>query len=107
MLKELDSLDPLATELARRARAAGVQSFWRAQVHSARRIVVQSGKPEATSVSSASGHGLQLVTADGRTALASRDDFKPEPALELFDRVLEVTRRADALNLTPGHLPDL
>jgi TldD protein len=107
MIVELEKIDALAAELGRRARAAGVLSLWRAQSRSVRQILVRKGKPESSSVTSISGHGLQVVRDDGRTVLGSRDDFRPEPALELLDRLVRVAGATESLELTANPLPSL
>ena len=76
MPTELSRLQGLGNELTRRARAAGVLLIWRAQERSVRRTVVRDGRPESTGVIAVSGHGIQVVTPEGRTALGSRDDFR-------------------------------
>ena len=105
MIAELERLSHLGEELARRARAAGVLMIWRVQSRSVRRIVVRQGKTEGTSISSSSGHGVQIATDDGRTALASRDDLRPEAALKLLDRAVEVASRTARLGVAAGELP--
>jgi len=81
--------------------------IWRAQTRSVRRIVVREGKPESSSIVSVSGHGVQVVSPEGRVALASRDDFRPEPALAILDRALSAISASAGLELTPGHFPEL
>jgi TldD protein len=81
--------------------------IWRAQVRTVRGIVVRRGKPESTTVRSVSGHGLQVVTDDGRHALGSRDDFRSAPALGLFDRVCRAARGGEALGLHRSPPPEL
>jgi len=73
--------------------------IWRTQSRSARSVVVRRGRAESTSLSSVAGHGLQLVGEDGRTVLGSRDDFRPEPALALFERLRGATAAASSLGL--------
>jgi TldD protein len=107
MIAELDALEPIGKELSRRARAAGVLLIWRAQARSGRQVLVRRGKTESTSVTSSSGHGLQVVTGEGRTALASRDDLRAEPALELLDRVIGIAERGGSLGLSPGRCSEL
>ncbi len=93
--------------MTRRARAAGVMLIWRTQSYSSRRILVRDGKTETTSVASGSGHGVHVVTSEGRTALASRDDFREDAALSLLDRTVEVAGQAQRLEIESGRLPDL
>ena len=59
---ELEALGPLGKELARRARGEGLAMIWRAQVREARRVLVRKGRPEDTSHTSSSGHGIQVFT---------------------------------------------
>lgn len=107
MIAELRRLDALGDELTRRARAAGVLLIWRAQSRSVRRILVRKGRPEATSVSSSSGHGVQVVTPEGRVALGSRDDFRFDPALGLFDGLVGIAKSGARLGLESHALPEL
>ena len=107
MIADLESLGPLGAEMARRARAAGVMLIWRVQSRFVRSTMVRKGKTEGTSVTSSTGHGVQIVTDDGRTALASRDDLRPEAALTLLDRAVGVAARTKALRITSGKLPPL
>jgi TldD protein len=107
MHDELDGLGDLGAELTRRAEGAGVMLIWRAQSRWIKRVVVRNGKPEATSGSTLSGHGVQVVTAEGRTVLASRDDLHAEPALALLDRAVEGASHGDALGLARSALPEL
>ena len=107
MLSELDSLTSLGGEMSRRARAAGVLLIARAQSRSVRRIQVRQGKPESSSVSSSSGQGLQVVTDEGRSALASRDDLRADETLAMLDRVIGAASRGSDLQLACGHLPAL
>jgi len=107
MIAELETLGPLGEEMARRARSAGVLLIWRVQSRFVRSTLVRQGKTEGTTVTSSTGHGVQIVTDDGRTALASRDDLHSEAALKLLDRAVGVAARAEALKITPGKLPPL
>jgi TldD protein len=99
MIHELEKLDTLGDRLTERAQAAGALLIWRAQARSVRHVLVRGGRSESTTASSVSGHGLQLVTPEGRTVLGSRDDFRPEPAQALLERLIEVAGRGDALEL--------
>jgi len=72
-----------------------------------RRVVVRRGRAESTSLTTISGHGMQLVGDDGRTVLGSRDDFRPEPALALFERLHGTVAAAPRLGIEPGSLPEL
>ena len=97
MLSELEQLDGLGAELVRRSTAAGVLLIWRAQTRSVRGIVVREGKTESTTIRFVSGHGLQVVTPEGRHSLGSRDDFREEPALALLQRVADAARGGSSL----------
>jgi TldD protein len=107
LVAELEALDAVGAELSRRARAAGVVLIWRAQARLARRLQVRDGRVEHTSVSSSTGHGIQVVTAEGRTALASRDDLRPEPAVALLDRGIAMARSGARLGVSPARLAEL
>ena len=107
MIADLEALGPLGEEMARRARSAGVLLIWRVQSRFVRSTLVRKGKTEGTTVTSSTGHGVQIVTDDGRTALASRDDLRSDAALKLLDRAVDVAARAEALRITPGTLPPL
>ena len=107
MIEELHTLTDLGEEMSRRARAAGALLIWRAQARTVRGILVRSGKPEDTRVTSLSGHGVQVFTSEGGTALASRDDFGPEPAVALLDRVIGIARQGDRLGLSTQPVPEL
>ena len=107
MIEQLQDLGDLGLEMTARARRAGVTLIWRAQTRASWRTVVHEGKTESSSVTSVAGHGAQVVTDDGRTALASRDDFRPEAAIGLLDRVVEIVGRGSALQLERTRLPDL
>jgi TldD protein len=107
MISDLLELESLGAEMAQRARAAGVLLIWRAQQRSVRSVVVRAGKPESSTIVSVAGHGAQVVTEDGSTALASRDDLSPEPALELLDDVIGVARGSRALDLERTPIPAL
>ena len=107
MIEPLEELGPVGAELGRRARAAGVMLIWRAQSRTVQRVMVRRGKPESTSSSSTAGHGLQVVTPEGRTALASRDDLRGDQALSLFQRITEVAAQGERLGLEATELPVL
>jgi TldD protein len=107
MIASLESLGAVGAEMARRARAAGVMLIWRAQSRVEHRIVVRRGRPESTSVHSSAGHGIQVVTPEGRTALASRDDLREDEALALLGRVVDTGKQATALGLAAAELPEL
>lgn len=107
MIRTLDSLTTLSAELSARARARGVLLIWRAQTRWVRRIVVQGGRTEETSSNRTSGHGIQVVTEEGRTAMGSRDDFRGEEALSLLDRTLGAVESGRALGLVARPFPSL
>jgi len=107
MISSLESLEAVGAEMGRRARAAGVMLIWRAQSRVEHRILVRRGKPESTSVHSSAGHGIQVVTPEGRTALACRDDLREDEALALLDRVVATGKKAAALGLAAAELPEL
>ncbi len=107
MTGELERLEELGAELGRRARAAGSFLIARAQNRSVRRLVVRRGTVEDVAIGSTSGQGLQVTGAGGRTALASRDDFRPEPTLALLQRAIEAARRAESLPGTGCPPPSL
>ncbi len=107
MVQELEQLSDLGSEMARRARAAGVMLVWRAQSRMGRQVLVRGGRTEQSRASAVSGHGLQVFTPEGRTALASRDGFDPEPALALLDRAVEAAKRGDTLGLDSAGAPEL
>jgi TldD protein len=81
--------------------------IWRAQVREVRRVLVREGRPEDTAHNSSSGHGIQVFTDDGRTALASRDDFDPDAALGLLRGATRTARRSEAFGSRPTPLPEL
>jgi TldD protein len=107
VIGELRELTTLGGEMARRARAAGVLLVWRTQVRTMARVVVRKGRAEDTGISSISGHGVQVYTADHRTALASRDDFDGEKALALLDRVVATAHSGEALGLEASRAEEL
>jgi TldD protein len=81
--------------------------IWRAQAREVRRVLVREGRPEDTAHSSSSGHGIQIFTDEGKTALASRDDFEPDAALELLRGAARTARRSEAFGARSTPLPDL
>jgi TldD protein len=99
MLEPLEQLDDLGSAMARDARDAGVRLIWRNQLRGSKRSVVRQGRVEGNAASTLSGHGAQVVTADGRVALASRDDFKPDEARRLLQRVIATAAGAERLGL--------
>lgn len=107
MIEELEPLGPIGAEIRRRAESAGVLAIWRAQSRTVQRIVVRRGKPESTSISSISGHGIQVATPEGRSALASRDDLDGDEALALFDRVVDLAGQTTGLGVGAVRLPEL
>jgi TldD protein len=103
----LTRIDSLGDEIARRARTAGVLSIFRTQDRSVRRVLVREGRPESTSAVSSSGYGIQVVNADGYTAMGGRDDLREEPAVALLEQVVDVAGRGAALGLERVRVPDL
>jgi len=72
-----------------------------------RSSVVREGRPEGSSAVSVSGHAVQVVTREGLSALASRDDLRPDEALELLERTLAAASAGPALGLEKVVLPEL
>ncbi len=107
MISELEELTDLGAQMCARARSGGVLLLWRLQSRSVRRIVVQDGKNEEISTSTSSGHGIQVFTEEGRTAFASRDDFRPEEAAALLDRTIHTAKEPAGLGLQSTHVPTL
>ena len=107
LLAELESLTGLSREIARQARVRGFFVIWRAQARQVARVLVRSGRVEEIATSSGSGHGVHVVTDDGRTALGSRDDFLPEPALALLARTGDVAAASARLGVAPGAMSSL
>jgi TldD protein len=107
MISTLEDLGPVGAEMARRARAAGVMLIWRAQGRAVHSVLVRRGRPESTSVSTSAGHGIQVVTPEGRTALACRDDLREDEALALLSRAVDTAVHAAALGLARHELPEL
>lgn len=107
LIAELEALTPLSAELSARARARGAFLIWRAQARRVARVLLKSGKVEEIATSSGSGHGVHAVTEDGRTALGSRDDFLPEPALALLARTVTAAASAGDLGVEPSTLASL
>jgi TldD protein len=107
LIPELEALTALGGEMSRRARSAGMLLIARAQCRTARGVMVRRGKVEGASISSSGGQGLHVVTPEGRTALASRDDFRPDETLLLLGRVIETAGQSAGLRITTGELPSL
>lgn len=102
MLEPLERLEALGAELCRTARSAGVRLIWRAQLRRSKRTVVRQGRVEGSAASTLSGHGTQVITEDGRVALASRDDFEPDEANRLLHRVVATAKAGEQLGLAPA-----
>lgn len=107
MIEELEGLGRLGEELCEEARRRSVRLFWRAQLRSIHSVAVQDGKTESSSRVTAGGHGVHVVTADGRSALASRDDFVPDAARDLLARAVEIADGGASLGATRAVVPDL
>lgn len=99
---ELESLTGLSREMTRRADARGATLIWRAQARRVSSVLLKSGAIEEVATSSASGHGVHAIAEDGRTALGSRDDFLPEPALALLDQTVAAASAAGSLGVAGG-----
>jgi TldD protein len=104
LIAELEALTDLSKEMMRRARLHGVFLVWRAQARRVASVILKSGRVEEVVTSSGSGHGVHAMTADGRTALGSRDEFLPEPALALLERTIAAASVAETLGVV-GCLP--
>ncbi len=102
LIADLDRLTGLAEELSRSARARGVDLIWRAQARRLASVVLRSGRVEDAATSTVSGHGIQVVTEEGRTALGSRDDFGDAPAIELLGRTIDAAAGAESLGVAKG-----
>jgi TldD protein len=107
VIARLDSLTGLGAALCARAQARGVFLIWRAQARATSHVVVRDGRAEDTAVGSSSGHGVQVVTAEGATALASRDDFEPQAAQALLDRTVAAAAAGPTLGLASSAMPSL
>jgi len=107
MIADLDGLTEVGTEVAGRARREGVGVVWRAQARCSHYVVVRDGRTESAAVQLSSGQGIHVLSPDGRTALASRDDFRREPAIALFDRALGLAREGERLGVTPSRISPL
>ncbi len=91
MIEELEraEVDHLARRLLDRAAGRGVHLIWRAQSCGSWSALVRGGRIERVAASRFSGHALWIAEGSGRTAFASRDDFEPEAAERLLDRLIE------------------
>jgi TldD protein len=107
LLGSLDALSGLGREMVRRSTGDGTVLIWRAQGREVRRVLVRDGRTEDVSHTSASGHGVQVFTDDGRTALASRDDFDPERALDLLRDATRTAARSASLGAPASPVPVL
>lgn len=107
MIERLEALDGLGAEIAARAARAGVLAVWRTQLRSVRRVVVRAGRTEESTSAVFSGHGVQVRTAEGRMALASRDGLDPLPALRLLDRAADAARSGESLGVASSADADL
>jgi TldD protein len=87
-----------------RANALGAMLIWRAQARRLATVFLKSGVIDEVATSSVSGHGVHAITDDGRTALGSRDDFRPEPAIALLDRTIAAASAGRALGVA-SHPP--
>ena len=103
MLQKLEQLKTLGDDLCERADRAGVQIIWRTQERSSKRTVVRQGKVEGSSAASIAGHGIQVIGADGRSALSSRDDFDGAAAVQLLDNTIRAAAGGAELGLEAAH----
>jgi TldD protein len=99
LVAELESLTRLSRELTARAAHRGAFLVWRAQARRVSSVLLKSGAIEEVATSSGSGHGVHVLTDDGRTALGSRDEFLAEPALALLDDTIGAATAARALGV--------
>jgi TldD protein len=99
LVVELESLTDLSREMTLRARRRGAFLVWRAQARSVASVLLKSGKVEEVATSSASGHGVHVMTGEGRTALGSRDEFLAEPALTLLEQTMAAATAAGSLGV--------
>jgi TldD protein len=104
LVAELESLTDLSRELSGRAQAAGAFLIWRAQARRVASVLVKSGRVEEVATSAVSGHGVHAITADGRSALGSRDEFLADPALALLSRTVAAAGNAASLGVAPAPL---
>lgn len=102
LVAELETLTGLSEEMTRRARLRGAFLVWRSQARRVSSVVLKSGRIEDVATSTGSGHGVHAMTEDGRTALGSRDDFLPEPALALLDRTIAAASKSASLGVAPS-----
>jgi TldD protein len=99
LIAELESLTDLSRGLIDRADRRGVFLVWRAQARRVSSVHVRSGRVEEVATSSGSGHGVHVITDDGRTALGSRDEFLPESAAALVDHTIAAATAAGSLGV--------
>ncbi|NIM00125.1 MAG: hypothetical protein GTN89_04300 [Acidobacteria bacterium] len=107
MLRPLEDLTALGAEMARRARGAGIRLIWRTQIRDSKWTVVRQGRVESTAATTLAGHGAQVISGDGHVALASRDDFEPDQAVALLDRVITTAHAGERLGLERADAVDL
>lgn len=107
MIQGLEECGGLGQTLAQRARQRGVRLIWRAQGRSSRGVMVRDGRAEASTAASISGHGIQVISDEGRTALGSRDDFEEGRAEKLLDRLARIVKGRNALQLEAAKVPEL
>jgi TldD protein len=100
VVADLEALTGLSREMTRRANARGTMLIWRAQVRRVSSVLLKAGVIEEVATSSASGHGVHAITEDGRTALGSRDDFRPEPAIALLEQTIAAASAGSALGVS-------
>jgi len=102
LISELESLTDLSRDLKDRAKRHGVFLVWRAQARRVTSVLLKSGKVEEVATSSGSGHGVHVITENGRTALGSRDEFLSEPAAAVLDRTVAAAAAGRSLHVAAG-----
>ena len=107
LILELEALTGLSAEMSRRASLRGARLVWRAQARKITSVLLKSGRVEDVATSTGSGHGVQAITAEGRTALGSRDDFLAEPALALLERTIAAASKTEVLGVAPSFVATL
>jgi TldD protein len=99
LIAELESLTQLSRDLTARAAVRGAFLVWRAQARRIQSVLLRSGRVEEVVTSSGSGHGVHVLTDDGRTALGSRDEFLAGPAVGLLDHTIDAAQAAGLLGV--------
>lgn len=107
MPSRLTALEPVASELARRAAASGTLAIFRAQERLVHRVVVREGRAESSSSQTLGGHGVQVVNTDGYGALASGDALEGESVLDSLARATDAASQGERLGLKRVGQPTL